>query len=226
MPKRAVSVSLGSSARDKCVVAWLLGQEITLERIGTDGDTERATRLFQELDGHVDALGVGGIDLGLTVNGRYYPLHGAQKLVTGVRHTPVVDGGGLKTTLEHNLAQFIEREIGDNIQPKQVLVTAGVDRYGSALSFDEADYEILFGGLGFALGVPLPIRSLRGLQPCSSPYRPLRRAVAAGTPLSVSPSLAYHSSLRRRPRKAASAGIPLSHRGETRADCAEVRWMV
>jgi hypothetical protein len=55
--KRAVSVSLGSNTRDKRVTVYLLGQEITLERIGTDGDTERATRLFQVLDGRVDALG-------------------------------------------------------------------------------------------------------------------------------------------------------------------------
>jgi hypothetical protein len=162
--KRAISVSLGSTKRDKKVTITLLGEEITIERIGTDGDVDKAIQLYNELDGKVDAFGVGGIDLGMTVAGRYYPLYDAQRLVAGVEQTPVVDGGGLKLTLERTVAQFIEQEIGDEVQPKQALITAGVDRYGSAVSFDEAGYEIIFGDLGFALGIPIPIRSLRGLR--------------------------------------------------------------
>ncbi len=162
--KRAVSISLGSVKRDKKVTITLLGEEITIERIGTNGDVEKAIQLYNELDGKVDAFGVGGIDLGVTIAGRHYPLYDALKLVAGVKQTPVVDGGGLKLTLERQVAQFIEQEIGAEVQPKRVLVTAGVDRYGSALSFDEAGYEIIFGDLGFALGIPIPIRSLGGLR--------------------------------------------------------------
>jgi len=162
--KRAVSVSLGSTTRDHKVTITLLGEEITLERIGTNGDVEKAIQLYNELDGQVDALGVGGIDLGFSVAGRYYLIHDAQRLVAGVKHTPVVDGGGLKLTLERTLAQVIERQIGDEVQPKRVLITAGVDRYGSAVSFEQAGYEIIFGDLGFALGIPIPIRSLRSLR--------------------------------------------------------------
>jgi len=161
--KRAVSVSLGSIKRDKKVTITLFGEEITIERIGTDGDVAKAIRLYNELDGQVDAFGVGGIDLGMTFAGRYYALYDAQKLVAGVKQTPVVDGGGLKLTLERGIAQCIEQEIGDEVEPKRVLITAGVDRYGSAVSFDEAGYEIIFGDLGFALGLPIPIRSLRAL---------------------------------------------------------------
>ena len=61
--RRAVSVSLGSSARDKRVVINLRGVPVSVERIGTDGDVATATRLFAELDGKVDALGVGGARL-------------------------------------------------------------------------------------------------------------------------------------------------------------------
>ena len=171
--KRAVSVSLGSRARDKKVTLTLLGEEVTIERIGTDGDVEKAIQLYNELDGNVDALGVGGIDLGLNVAGRYYPLYEAQKLVAGVQQTPVVDGGGLKLTLERGIAQFTEREIGDEIQPKRVLITAGVDRYGSAVSFDEAGYEMILGDMGFALGIPVPIRSLRGLRAVARVLAPI-----------------------------------------------------
>ena len=171
--KRAISISLGSRTRDKKVSITLLGEEITIERIGTDGDVEKAIQLYNEMDGNVDAFGVGGIDLGLTVAGRYYPLYDAQQLVAGVRQTPVVDGGGLKITLERGIAQFIEQEIGDEVQPKRVLITSGVDRYGSALSFDEAGYDMIVGDLGFALGIPIPIRSLRGLHVVARIVAPL-----------------------------------------------------
>ncbi len=53
--KRVVSVSLGSSTRNKSVVITLNGVPITVERIGTDGDEVKARQKFEELDGDVDA---------------------------------------------------------------------------------------------------------------------------------------------------------------------------
>lgn len=162
--KRAVSISLGSATRDKEAVVNLLGEDVSVQRIGTDGDIERAIQLYNDLDGKVDAFGVGGVKLGFQVGDRYYPLRSASKLVAGVRRTPVVEGAGLKQTLERRIAQFVEQEIGAEIQPKRVLITSGVDRYGSVVSFVEAGYDILIGDLAFALGLPIPIRSLRGLR--------------------------------------------------------------
>ena len=101
--KRAVSVSLGSSTRDKKVIVTLKGEQISVERIGTNGDAAKSRRLFAELDGQVDALGVGGVDLYLRLGQREYPLHAALKLVQDVRQTPVVDGRGLKYTLERRV---------------------------------------------------------------------------------------------------------------------------
>ena len=94
--KRAVSVSLGSKSRDKKVVTTLLGEEVSIERIGTDGDEDKAYQLFCELDGKVDAFGVGGIDLFVHALKRDYPLYAGLKLVRDVKTTPYVDGGGLK----------------------------------------------------------------------------------------------------------------------------------
>jgi hypothetical protein len=162
--KRVVSISLGSSLRDHRVVTQLLGQEISLERIGTDGNLERARQLYAELDGKVDALGVGGIDLTLRVQGRRYPLRQALKLVADVHHTPVLDGGGLKHTLERRVMQYVEAEIGDQIRPKRGLVTTAVDRYGMALSFVQAGYEMIYGDFMFSLGLPIPLRSIRAVE--------------------------------------------------------------
>ncbi len=157
--KRAVSISLGASSRDKTVELDLLGERVRLERIGTDGDMARAAALFRELDGQVAALGVGGADLGLRVAGRWYPLHSVQAMVRGVRHTPVVDGTGLKNTLERRVARALEAQIGP-LAPRRVLFTLGADRWGMTLAFVEAGYECVFGELMFALGLPWPLRTL------------------------------------------------------------------
>ena len=89
--KHVVSISLGSSRRDKRVETTLRGEPIVLERIGANGDQRRMRQLFLEYDGQVDAFGFGGADLGLEVNSRYFPLHSVRSIVAGVR-TPVVDG--------------------------------------------------------------------------------------------------------------------------------------
>jgi hypothetical protein len=164
--KRAVSVSIGSSKRNKAVEVTLLGEKISIERIGTDGDMEAAALKYQELDGKVDAFGVGGADLGAVVEGKFYPFHSVQKLVRYIKKTPVVDGGGLKNTLENRAPAFLDKKIGDyiNERGRKVMVTVGVDRWGLSKSFAEAGYETVFCDLMFALDVPIPVRTMNGLK--------------------------------------------------------------
>lgn len=171
--KRAVSVSIGTSKRDKAVEVDLLGQRVRLERVGTDGDMKKAARLFAELDGNVDALGVGGADLGLQVDDRWYPLYSVLPMVRHVRRTPITDGAGLKNTLEAGLAQFLDERLHEPIVPRRVLITSGADRWGMTRSFVEAGYECLFGDLMFGLGLPIPIRSPRGLKRLAALLMPI-----------------------------------------------------
>ena len=162
--KRAVSISLGSSKRDKVVEIELLGEGIRIERIGTDGDMAKATQMFTDLDGKVDAFGVGGTDLGLQVGDKWYRLHSVHKLVQGVTRTPVVDGGGVKETLESRLASFVEMRIGEYVRPKRALITSGADRWGMTKSFLDARYDCVIGDLMFALGLPVPLRTERSVK--------------------------------------------------------------
>ena len=155
--KRAVSVSLGSKSRDKKVVTTLLGEEVSIERIGTDGDEEKAYQLYCELDGKVDAFGVGGIDLYIHALKRDYPLYAGLKLIRDVKVTPVVDGGGLKATLEARIMQDVEKQLGEILHPKTVLLVAGLTRGGMSQSFIDAGYDLTFGDLMFGLQIPIPI---------------------------------------------------------------------
>ncbi|MEZ4589906.1 MAG: quinate 5-dehydrogenase [Chloroflexota bacterium] len=155
--KRAVSVSLGSSERDKKVEVELLGERVSVERRGTDGDIAKATALFTELDGQVDALGVGGIDLWVKMDDKTWNISAAHKLIKGVKQTPIVDGSGLKNTLEAHAAQTLVAELGAGYAQGRVLLTAAIDRFGMTKSFVAQGYETVFGDLMFALGVPIAI---------------------------------------------------------------------
>ncbi len=164
--KRAVSISIGSSKRNKAVEVELLGEKVIIERIGTDGDMEKAAQLYKELDGQVDAFGVGGADLGLQVDDRWYPLYSVQPMVRYVKQTPIVDGAGLKNTLENKLATFIDRKIGDYVaaRGRKAFIVSGADRWGMSKSFLDAGYECVFGDLMFGLGLPFAVRSEKSLK--------------------------------------------------------------
>lgn len=157
--KKAVSISIGSSKRDKTVEISLLGEKVRLQRIGTDGDMQKAAVLFKQLDGKVDAFGVGGTDLGLRVAERWYPLYSILSLIKDVHITPIADGTGLKTTLETHAAQVVSEKLSGQIKEKRALVTTAVDRWGLASSFLNEKYDCIFGDLFFSLGVPIPIRT-------------------------------------------------------------------
>jgi hypothetical protein len=162
--KRAVSVSLGSTSRDHRVVVELLGQEIEIERIGTNGSVRRAKQLYEELDsgvhGPVDCLGVGGAVLSFDTRDRSFTMPAVQRMVAGVQHTPVVDGSGFKNVVERRMAQRLLYEIGEELYPRNVLVSSAADRLGLALSFQEAGFELVLGDLMFALGLPIPLHGL------------------------------------------------------------------
>jgi hypothetical protein len=164
--KRAVSISIGSSKRNKAVMVQLLGEEVSIERIGTDGDMEAAALKYKELDGTVDAFGVGGADLGLLVDDKWYRLYSVEKMVRFIKKTPVVDGTGLKNTLERKSAPFLEAKLGEYISQrgKKAFVMTGADRWGLTRAFLDGGYECIFGDLMFSLGIPIALHTDKQLK--------------------------------------------------------------
>lgn len=162
--KRAVSISIGSSKRNKSIQIDLLGESVLIERIGTDGDMQKAASLFKELDGKVDAIGVGGTDLGFCIDGKFHRLNSIQFMVKPVVNTPLVDGNGLKVLLESRAAEVLRQNLDTSMKPSKVLLASAVDRWGLAESFRAAGYECLYGDVMFALGMPFPIHSISTLR--------------------------------------------------------------
>jgi hypothetical protein len=154
-----VSVSLGSSSRDKREEVEILGERFVLERRGMDGDLRRFARAFAELDGKVDALGIGGADLYVVVGERRYTFREIRKLTQGAQRTPVVDGSGLKHTLERETIRHLQREGIVDFRGLPVLLVSAVDRFGMAQALVEAGADVVYGDLMFGVGLPCPLRS-------------------------------------------------------------------
>ena len=160
--KRVVSVSIGSSKRDARAEVEVLGQKFLLERIGTDGSLEKAAQLFRDLDGKVAAFGLGGTDLYFVAGKRRYSFNDIVKLAANAKVTPVLDGSGLKHTLERDAVRQLEPLM--HWRGKKVLMVSAVDRFGMAEALAEASADMIFGDLIFSLSLPIPIRTITALR--------------------------------------------------------------
>lgn len=161
--KHVVSISLGSSKRDHQAVANFGGQDFLIQRIGTDGDKKKAIQLIRQLDGTVDAFGMGGTDLYVYAGNKRYTFAESAQIAAAAKKTPIVDGSGIKNTLERRVIQYLAREGGVTFKNKSVLVVCAVDRFGLAEELVAAGSNTVFGDLLFGLGLPIPIRSLAHL---------------------------------------------------------------
>lgn len=161
--RRVVGVSIGSSKRDHSVEIDVLGERFRVERIGTDGDIAKAVALIKELDGKVEAFGMGGIDLYIWAGPRRYMLKDARQLALAPKVTPIVDGSGLKNTLERRVVRYLVNEAGLELRGKRVLMVCAVDRFGMAEALVEAGCDMVYGDLIFTLHVPKPLKTLRSL---------------------------------------------------------------
>ncbi|MEI6502243.1 MAG: quinate 5-dehydrogenase, partial [Armatimonadota bacterium] len=161
-PLRIVSVSIGSSRRDKRIETEFLGRPFLIERVGTDGSLQTAGDMIADLDGKVAAIGLGGIDLYLVAGKRRWIVKDALKLAQRAKITPVVDGSGLKNTLERATVKYLAEHglitaaDGSSRRPRFLVVSA-VDRFGMAETVVELGYDHIFGDLIFALKVPIAV---------------------------------------------------------------------
>lgn len=159
--KRVVSVSLGTSKRNKESELEFLGEQFHLERIGTDGDMARFGQMFRDLDGKVDALGVGGADIDISLEDRKYTFREIRNLIQHTKMTPVVDGGGLKHTLERETIRNLQESGVVDFKQEHVLLVSAVDRFGMAQALDAVCPDVVYGDILFGIGLNIPLTSYR-----------------------------------------------------------------
>lgn len=162
--KKVVSVSLGSSRRDHKVQVELLGEQFEIARMGTDGDFNRALAVLRELDGQVDAIGLGGIDVYLYVRQKRYAIRDGLKLMEAVKVTPVVDGSGLKNTLEREVVRILTEKTGLLKKGMKVLMVSSLDRFGMAEALYDMGCDMTYGDLIFTMGMTYPVKTVAELE--------------------------------------------------------------
>jgi len=160
--KHVVSVSLGTSKRNKESTFSLLGEQVRAERIGTDGDLAKFRQMFRDLDGKVDAIGVGGADIFVVVGKRRYAFKQILSIASEAKVTPVVDGSGLKHTLERQAVLALDRETP--LKGKRVLMVSAVDRFGMAQALEDVGALVTYGDLPFGVGLNLPLTSYAAVE--------------------------------------------------------------
>jgi hypothetical protein len=171
MPKHVVSVSLGSGLRDSIIETEILGTPILIERRGTNGSIEKAIELVKELDGRIDAFGLGGTDLYIqTANKKFY-IRDSLKIARHAVKTPMVCGAGLKDTLECTVVQKLDTII--QWKNKRVLMVSAVDRFGMAESLSQLGADVLFADLIYILSLPIPLKSLKSLSRIANIFAPI-----------------------------------------------------
>ncbi|GAX88630.1 quinate 5-dehydrogenase [Effusibacillus lacus] len=171
--KRVVSLSLGSSSRNHRVQTVFLDQEVEIERIGTDGDRNKLIQLIREMDGSVDAFGMGGIDRYIYVNKNRFTFREAETIARAATKTPILDGSGLKNTLERYVIEQLADHPQVQLRGKKVLLVSGVDRFGMAEALIQHECQVVFGDLMFGLGIPIPVRSLVSLERIAKVLAPI-----------------------------------------------------
>jgi hypothetical protein len=172
--KRILSISLGSSTRDKAFQATLLGQDVLLERRGCDGSLGRFRQTVQEEDGKVDIITFGGIPMALVALGCKYYFRDAVRMCRLARNTPVMDGELFREWIEPD---FIERLSKQGvIDPSQrVLFPLVTNRMRMAERLVQLGFtQIAYGDLVFDLGLPWPlVRKLKTMDRLTRAVAPL-----------------------------------------------------
>ena len=170
--KTVVSVSLGSPSRDHRAEVELLGERVNVSRVGVDGKLDKAIAMIERLDGTVDAIGLGGIDVYLYAGNDRYAFRDGLKLLHAAKKTPVVDGSGLKNTLERNAVFFAQDQLGIDLRGRRVLMVSALDRFGMAQALVKAGADVIFGDFIFALDLDRPVRGLDEFEEMARKYLP------------------------------------------------------
>ena len=129
----------------------------------SDGDMPKMIEMISELDGKIDAFGLGGMDLYVYAGKKRYTLREAKKVAYAAKKTPIVDGSGLKNTLERKVIGYLRDHTDILNNSPHVLMMSGADRFGMAEALEEAGCDLTCGDLIFTLGIPIPLYSLKSL---------------------------------------------------------------
>jgi predicted amino acid dehydrogenase len=176
-----------------------LGEEIQIRRVGCHGDIERARSLITENDGQVDAIALEGMPAQLKLGGARRTHEVGAKLLKAAEKTPVVDGTGLRGSLERWAILLADRAQPGIFSEKRILMVPGLNHNGLAQVLTQHSEAVRYADPLIFFGLPdLPgVGSQQTLDQAANPTldqlkdAPFRRltpqAGKPGTPRSADP---------------------------------------
>ena len=163
--KKVLSISIGSASRDHTTRHVFLGQEFEISRQGTNGDVNKAVQLYREMDGKVDAFGVGGAGFYLKVADHRYYFREPKKFRKAIKISKVGDGSRVKGLLEKRAFAALEKHLNEKenktLKGMRAMQTTVMERYAMGEAMLEAGLDVTFGDFMFALGLPLTFKTLK-----------------------------------------------------------------
>lgn len=161
---KIVSLSLGSSKRNKFTNLQFENFEIYLARLGVDGDYNLLKKLIKKLqDSDIDAIGLGGTDLFLFIEDKKYIIKDSYELAKLSIKKSIFDGSIIKNIIEKKIIQkLIDQKVINNNQI--VLQVSSLDRFSAVKTFLENNFKVLIGDLIFALKIDKIISNINELK--------------------------------------------------------------
>ncbi|MGE5089346.1 MAG: dehydrogenase [Candidatus Levyibacteriota bacterium] len=162
--KTVVGISLGASAQDFEFRSRFLGRKLSVQRLGTNGSTAKASKLLRYWEQHANAIGLGVEKDSYTVGSRRYVEKDSLRLKNTVTRIPVTTGGRLDDILQEWALRHVQVKLGNYFSNARILFFSGMTHYKLALAMSEYTQNLEFADPVLQLGVPKLLTSLDALE--------------------------------------------------------------
>ncbi len=152
--KSVVGISLGGRAEDFEFRTRLLGERVTVRRVGAGGSKARAARLLEHWRAQADAVGLGFSRDDVL----------AEAADAGPEGTPVTTGARLREILQEWALRHVQQRLGGYFNNARVLFFSGRDAYKLARAMAEYTSNLQFADPLLQFGTPTLIDSLENLE--------------------------------------------------------------
>lgn len=161
--KNVIGISLGARRQDFELRTRLLGQDLQVQRVGTDGSLAQATRLLKYWDRHAQAIGLGLVKDSARIGAQREIDDDFARLAGVARHVPVTTGARLSEILLEWALRHAQSTLGHYFDNANVLFFSGLANYRLAMAMQEYTANLMFADPLLQLGVPKLITSLDAL---------------------------------------------------------------
>ncbi|MDM8536686.1 hypothetical protein QUF70_08035, partial [Desulfobacterales bacterium HSG17] len=158
-----VSISLGSKNDDYEFETEFLGQDFHIKRLGINGNLDKAAKLLKDLDGQVDAFGLGSVKFPLIIGPKrlLQKHHDQLQVLTSQMKTPVTTGATLRNVGHEWSIRHIQYSFGNNyFDNRRVLFLSGMINFNLARVINEYTDNLMFCDPVLENGIPKFLNSL------------------------------------------------------------------